>query len=130
MRLFELLGALWKKNILAQIVRAAKTFLVFQPPSIPTRFVLSESNDDHSRILSENAALTKATAQHETLLRQARRLSAFMEKLRAALANGESLPHLDELKKNYYALAMQQAELSPNTNGLLPVAIETWVINR
>ena len=102
-----------EKSIFAVLARAAKTFLVYQPPATPNRFVLSEKADEKKQPSPGNTGLTKATAQHEALLRQARRLSVFMEKLHASLVNGESHLQLTELKQNYEALVNQQAELEP-----------------
>ncbi|MDR3588041.1 MAG: spore germination protein [Negativicutes bacterium] len=102
-----------EKNILAILIRAAKTFLVYQPPSTPHRFVLAENDDDNNENPAESDPLGQIIAQHETLLRQARRLSRFMERLSASLVSGESLSRLDELKKSYDALAVEQAKLTP-----------------
>ncbi|HMM22911.1 MAG TPA: spore germination protein [Selenomonadales bacterium] len=86
--------------------------LVFQPPKLPSRFVLEEKSRNDSPSQAEDP-LKKALAELEALIRYGRRLQATLEKTRAALQGNRWDDERKVLRAEYTALEKQRQELNP-----------------
>lgn len=99
---------------LFKVARFIKRLLVYQPPTEPSRFVLSEAGDDgHADLLSTRSRLKADHSELASLIRFGHRLTATMTKAQTALAQGRWLEEREALLAEYGALTKQWAELGP-----------------
>lgn len=107
-------------NSLFKVYRYIKQILVYQPPTLAAPFVLEETAREKPADSSEDKQQPRPQGDLKTqyyelaaLLRQARRITALMEKARAALAGDLSYEQRTALQGELTRLMEQQQELTP-----------------
>lgn len=94
-------------NILTKNFKAIKEIVLFTPPTDPPPFVLKEAEK------ANNTPLSGDIAQHQALLRCARRLAGTIEKALVILKEPCQIDKIAALKVEIEALEQQQTNLSP-----------------
>lgn len=98
-------------NIFTKNYKALKELVVYKPPANPPAFILGE--DEESRDAASQDQLHVAAAEHDSLLRYARRLAATLAKTQECLSQPLQPARIAALKMEIAALEDQQARLSP-----------------
>ena len=90
--------------------------LVYHPPQIPTPFVLDETTEEKERRPDNHpaAGLDDAVKDLNVLLRYAKRLEAFMERVKEAISDQDE-NKIHQLAAEYKKLEEEQKETSPVT---------------
>lgn len=106
-------------SLISKVLRAAKQFLVYQPPTGAKPFVLNEiEREEEAPPSSVHSVLTDKAKELNASLLYAKQLAKFMEETIHALRtdqqnqNGTS-DYISELTKKLQVFTRQQAELSP-----------------
>lgn len=97
-------------NLFTKNYNALKMLVLFQPPKNPPPFVLKEAEATGVTVPSQ---LSLATAEHEAVLRYARRVTVTLEKAKNILREPYQAEKLAILKAELSALEIQQSQVSP-----------------
>ena len=102
------------KNMMNKTFSAIKDLLVYQPNTQPDPFVLDETKEERKEKDGNvpPLGLSESLQQFEAMVRYAKRLAMFMEKLITILKNEQWSDKLDQVKGEYTALREQQGEIS------------------
>ncbi|BBB90337.1 MAG TPA: spore germination protein [Methylomusa anaerophila] len=103
-------------NIFTKNYHALKKLIIYKPPANPPQFTLAE--DEESRAAESKAQLPQdnlhlIAAEHDSLLRYARRLADALAKIKECLAQPLAPEKIAALKMEIAALENQQMSLSP-----------------
>jgi spore germination protein KA len=98
-------------NSFTKILKSIKRLIVYQPPVLTNRFVLTEQEKKH---LPEPAdEIAQSLSELMKLIRYARRLAAAMEEISRTLANARGGEYADSLKRLCRSLDKQLTEINP-----------------
>ena len=101
-------------NSLTKIISSLKNLLIYEPPSIPTPFVLEEKqSENESEKPAESSALTESADELNQLLRFAQHLEATIEQAKSAISQEPTPDKIDSILQQIKVLEAQKAELSP-----------------
>ncbi|MDR3562117.1 MAG: spore germination protein [Negativicutes bacterium] len=97
-------------NSVTKIFSFFRSFLIYEPPSDPPRFVLKEKESTKPGKMN---SLSQSTDELNTLLRFAHRLESTMEQVKNTIRHEPSPNRIDTIQQETEVLEAQKAELSP-----------------
>lgn len=101
-------------NSITKIYHLIKRLLVYQPPAVPNRFVLQETEGDKVSASGKSTeAMKESLSELNKLIRYAKRLAHAIEETRRVLTSGQVQESVLFLKKLCRSLDKQQIEVSP-----------------
>lgn len=104
-----------QENLITSTYQQLKKLLVYQPPQLPTPFVLDEAErEDHKAGFEVGQPpLPKAVHELEVLISYAQRLEAFIAKTKETLSGKVTQAEIEQLGRQLKILEKQHAEVSP-----------------
>lgn len=102
------------ENVFSKMYKSIKNLLVYQPPQIPSPFVLNETNEAGGQAFKADVkkGLESSAQELESMLKYARRLRNFMLEAKVALQE-QNTQEIKKLAKEFKILKGQQQEVEP-----------------